>query len=140
MSYLKDIFPDLSDRVLSLPAVYCDMNGETDFFVFHDYDYINAERRFTELVSDAITQANEKLIAGDYDYFAQICFIDALDVLPSDLLTFSVDLEDICADLPGSAIEVTADFRDARLSPDRYISVYLYDYGGDQYISVDTTP
>ena len=138
MSYLKDIFPDLADRILSLPAVYCDMNGETDFFVFHDH--ADAERHFTKLVSEAITEANEKLIAGDSDYFTQICFIDTLDVLPSDLLPFSSDLEDICADLHESSIEVTADFRDARLSPDRYISVYLHDDGGDHYISVDTTP
>lgn len=138
MSYLKDIFPDLADLVLSLPAVYCDMNDETDLFVFRYH--ADAERQFAKLVSEAITEANEKLIAGDYDYFAQICFIDALDVLPSDLLSFSVDLEDICADLHESSTEVTADFRDARLNPDRYISVYLYDYGGDQYISVDTTP
>lgn len=138
MSYLKDIFPDLADRILSLPAIYYEMNDETDFFVFRDH--ADAERQFTKLVSEAITEANEKLISGNYDYSAQICFNDALDVLPSDLLSFSLELEEICADLPGSAIEVTADFRDARQIPDRYISVYLYDDGGDPYISVDTTP
>lgn len=138
MSYIKDIFPDLADRILSLPSVYCDMNGETDFFVFRYH--ADAERQFTKLVSEAITESNDKLIAGDYDFSAYICFIDALDVLPSDLLSFSHDLEEICTDIPESSTEVSADFRDARLSPDRYISVCLCDHGGDQYISIDTTP